>query len=220
MSDLALLDELSHSLHLLLYRAELALVGDQLVSAVGPGLVHGPSEEGHVTLWPMDLIEVNAVCLQAPQRCCTGIRDLLSGERRCCELRLLGVAVPTDPVPGPGAGDLGGEEYLLAPLRIRCEPSANVGLRAPDDSGIWWHGVHLCGVDEGAAAAQEVVQLRVRLRLGVLDSPGHGPKATLRDLHLPSKHHLLHGGGTCCPRCRVGCGILRLGTALHTHGAA
>src|SRR4029077_17680301 len=95
------------------------------------------------------------------------------------------------PVAPARARNLGGDDQLVAPLASK--PAAQKCLGAPLRGAVRRPRVHFRGIDEVDALGARVVELRVRLGLAVLLTPGHGTQTYLRDLEPgPGKRSKLH----------------------------
>ena len=137
-----------------------------------PRRVVGPvlAEVVGAALGPVELVEVDAVGPQAPQRAMDRLGQRLGRD-----------AAPVAQRPA-GTDDLGGDEPLVAPPGAR-EPLAHDRLGA--SRGLGAHGVHrihLGRVHERAARLGRTLDLGVGLLRGVLGPPGHGAEAQLADL--------------------------------------
>ena len=153
----------------------LDLLGDGGALALGGGVEHRVAEVGQVSLRPVDLVEVDAIGLQAPKAGLAGLRDVGPVQ----------VGAPAAyPVAPAGAGDLGGDHEPVAV--VAGKPAAEILLGPALGFGPRRHRIHLRGVDEVDPAIDRQVELGVRVGLAVLLAPGHGPEAHGGNLELRS----------------------------------
>jgi hypothetical protein len=142
---------------------------------VGQVLVAQLAEEVGAAFGPVQLVQVDAVGLQALEACIQRGDDVLA------VVLELAVADVADAVAG--AGDLAGQQPVVA-VAAACEPVADdafgggVGFRARR------HRVHLGGVDEVDAGGLGPLDLGEGLILGVLLAPGHGAQAEGADVEV------------------------------------
>ena len=136
--DFASVDQLRECAQLLVH-----LLDDRRV-ILSLCLVVNFAEHGGRARWPMDLIQVYHVGVQAFEAGVAGAEDVL-----CTEL----IAAATHPRHAARrTGDFGGDDPLLAHPRILRKPAANDGFGQRVGFGFGRNGVHFGGVKEIHAA--------------------------------------------------------------------
>ena len=132
-------------------------------------------EHAHRPVGPMQLIEIDIVGLEPLEAALDRSIDLRRAvpRRRC---------VFAQPGHLAAAGDLGRDHHLVA-LFARGKPRADDRFGAALRLGLGRHGINLRGVEQGDAAPDRVVQLRMAVGLAVLLAEGHGAETQGRDLH-------------------------------------
>ena len=135
----------------------------------------GHAKHRHMALWPMNLVQVDHIGLQATQAGVTRVQDVLP--RHASALAHPGHATR-------GARHLGRQHQLLARTRIFGKPVANEGLRQAASVSGGRHGVHLGGVDEVDARFERAVQDGMRVGFTHLLTEGHGAQADGGDIQV------------------------------------
>ncbi len=130
-------------------------------------VVHRP-ERRHVALGPVDLVEVDHVGAQAPERAFARGQDVGPGQA-------LAFADPGH--AARGAGDLGGQHDALAQTRVGGQPVADDGFGGAERFLARRHRVHLGRVDEVDAALDRAREDGVGVTFGDLLAEGHGAEA-------------------------------------------
>ena len=167
-TNLAVLDELLHGLHLLDDRHRLALFA---------AIELPRAKRRNVAVWPVNLIQIDVIGLQAFQRAFARIDDVGFVNRSCA------VANPITPT---GPGDFGAQHHLFA-IAGNSQPLAQDDLGAQPRFGLRWHRIHLGGVNKIHAMLHCPIELRMGLSFGVLLAPSHGAQADDGDVEIGVK---------------------------------
>ena len=119
--------------------------------------------------WPVQLIQIDVIRLQAAQAAVHGCANVRTGQLR-----------PIADVRHPVAGTcyFGSQNHPLA-RAARFQPAADVLLGQPLCFPLRRHRIHFGGIDKINALRQRIIHLLMRLRLRILLPPGHGPQAQL-----------------------------------------
>jgi hypothetical protein len=139
------------------------------------GVVVQRAKSRHVTLGPVDLVEVDHIGLQPAQAAFARGNDVRGGHALVLAH------------PGHAAGrprHLGGQHQLFAGAWILLEPVADDGFGRAAGLGLGRHRVHLRGVDEIHAALQRAAEDGMRIGFVDLFTEGHGAKADGGDVQV------------------------------------
>jgi hypothetical protein len=132
------------------------------------GVVVHDAERRHVAFRPVNLVQVDHIRAQPPERCVARRNDV--GPRHARPLADPGHAARR-------AGHLGGQHGFLPCTGRGCKPVADDGLGGAAGFGARRHRIHLGRVDEGHAALLRAVQDGVGHRFVHLFTKGHGAQA-------------------------------------------
>mmetsp|Transcript_10387 Transcript_10387/g.34154 ORF Transcript_10387/g.34154 Transcript_10387/m.34154 type:complete len:688 (-) Transcript_10387:3-2066(-) len=176
VAHLALLDQLRHRLELVLERHR--------VVALQSHVVRGSPEQRHVTIWPVDLEQINIVRLEAGERFVDALKDVARPHAR-----------PLPAVPHPHQAirvprNLAREHDRVTLLVL--EPRSDVPVRVAVRLRLGRHAVQLRRVDKvDTLLVNGVVELLVRLSLSVLLAPRHRTQAAFShdEIRVPETSH-------------------------------
>src|SRR5690606_33005342 len=168
VADLAGLDLLGE------YRE--GLLDRHALLALAPGVV-ALTEEVGAAIRPVQLVDVQVVGLQSIQAAVERLDDVLRimASLAVADVRRLGLTWRTD--------DLAGKDDVLATTGLR-QPAADEALRTAPGLATRGRRVHLGRIDQVDAVIQREIQLRMRIGLAVLMTPGHGAQADDADLNV------------------------------------
>lgn len=159
------------------------------------------AEKIGLALGPVQLVKVEVIGVQPFEAGVAGFDDL-----RARKIVVAAADIAVEIVVAGGAGDFAGEHDIITPP-ARLNPRADVLLGGGVGFLIRRHGIHFGGVDKIHALREGVIELLVRLGLGVLFAPSHGAEADSAHFYAGAAQFvILHGGVLSVSGVAASCG--------------